>query len=70
MSSVSQGALLTDLMHVSVDQDDQEPPPGLERKVIGETLIKREYLPYRLDPQAYYMQCNVCLKNVKDGENV
>ncbi|XP_075987240.1 gamma-aminobutyric acid type B receptor subunit 2 isoform X2 [Anticarsia gemmatalis] len=36
MSSVSQGALLTDLMHVSVDQDDLEPPPGMERKVIGQ----------------------------------
>lgn len=35
MSSVSQAALLTDLMHVSVDKDDMEPPPGLERKVIG-----------------------------------
>ena len=35
MSSVSQAALLTDLMHVSVDQDDLEPPPGMERKVIG-----------------------------------
>lgn len=35
MSSVGQGALLTDLMHVSVDQDDVEIPPGLERKVIG-----------------------------------
>lgn len=35
MSSVSQAALLTDLMHVSVDQDDVEPPPGMERKVIG-----------------------------------
>ncbi|KAH9637810.1 hypothetical protein HF086_017588 [Spodoptera exigua] len=34
MSSVSQAALLTDLMHVSVDQDDLEPPPGMERKVI------------------------------------
>lgn len=39
MSSVSQAALLTDLMHVSVDQDDLEPPPGMERKVIGEILI-------------------------------
>lgn len=38
MSSVSQGALLTDIMHVSIDQDDLEPPPGMERKVIGETL--------------------------------
>ncbi|XP_021203983.1 gamma-aminobutyric acid type B receptor subunit 2 isoform X1 [Bombyx mori] len=36
MSSLSQSALLTDLMHVSVDQDDTEPPPGLERKVIGQ----------------------------------
>ncbi|XP_052753586.1 LOW QUALITY PROTEIN: gamma-aminobutyric acid type B receptor subunit 2 [Galleria mellonella] len=36
MSSLSQGALLTDLMHVSVDQDDIEPPPGMERKVIGQ----------------------------------
>ncbi|XP_026318221.1 gamma-aminobutyric acid type B receptor subunit 2 isoform X3 [Hyposmocoma kahamanoa] len=36
MSSVSQAALLTDLMHVSVDQDDVEPPPGMERKVIGQ----------------------------------
>ncbi|XP_072946009.1 uncharacterized protein GABA-B-R2 [Epargyreus clarus] len=36
MSSISQGALLTDLMHVSVDQEDMEPPPGLERKVIGQ----------------------------------
>ncbi|XP_026733435.1 gamma-aminobutyric acid type B receptor subunit 2 [Trichoplusia ni] len=36
MSSVSQAALLTDLMHVSVDKDDMEPPPGLERKVIGQ----------------------------------
>ncbi|XP_063370151.1 gamma-aminobutyric acid type B receptor subunit 2 [Cydia amplana] len=35
MSSVS-GALLTDIMHVSVDQDDLEPPPGMERKVIGQ----------------------------------
>lgn len=52
MSSVSQGALLTDLMHVSVDQDDQEPPPGLERKVIGEFLIKREYrILYRTSSQ-------------------
>lgn len=36
MSSMSQGALLTDLMHISVDQDDLEPPPGMERKVIGQ----------------------------------
>lgn len=38
MSSVSQAALLTDLMHVSVDQDDMEPPPGMERKVIGKSI--------------------------------
>ncbi|CAB3232884.1 unnamed protein product [Arctia plantaginis] len=52
MSSVSQGALLTDIMHVSIDQDDLEPPPGMERKVIGQerdpplplkpTLVKQE----------------------------
>ncbi|XP_060807442.1 gamma-aminobutyric acid type B receptor subunit 2 [Amyelois transitella] len=36
MSSVSQGVLLTELMHVSIDQDDVEPPPGMERKVIGQ----------------------------------
>ncbi|CAG9796235.1 unnamed protein product [Diatraea saccharalis] len=54
-SSVSQAALLSDLMHVSVDRDDQ-PPPDMERKVIG------QYLPYarardgiRTDKLALYM---------------
>ncbi|XP_053619269.1 gamma-aminobutyric acid type B receptor subunit 2 isoform X2 [Plodia interpunctella] len=48
MSSVSQGALLTELMHVSVDQDDIEPPPGMERKVIGQ---ERDPLPPMSKPK-------------------
>ncbi|KAL0859671.1 hypothetical protein ABMA27_010790 [Loxostege sticticalis] len=52
MSSVSQGALLTDLMHVSVDQDDQEPPPGLERKVIGQERDPPPPLkPLKVEPE-------------------
>lgn len=44
MSSVGQGALLTDIMHVSVDQDDSElPPPGMERKVIGKHKHSLEF---------------------------
>ncbi|XP_063834866.1 gamma-aminobutyric acid type B receptor subunit 2 [Ostrinia nubilalis] len=51
MSSLSQGALLTDLMHVSVDQDDLEPPPGLERKVIGQERDPPPPLKPKVEPE-------------------
>ncbi|XP_022836393.1 gamma-aminobutyric acid type B receptor subunit 2-like isoform X2 [Spodoptera litura] len=51
MSSVSQAALLTDLMHVSVDQDDIEPPPGMERKVIGQERDPVPVIKPKVEPE-------------------